>query len=201
VTIGRTVEAVQTKADRTRQRILDVAAAHYAEHGYAGTSLRKIATAAGLQSGSVYFHFASKEELIAEVLRDGPTRALAEVKAAVTALPEAGASDHIRAAARAHLNLLRTSADSGAALVHPRGGLPDQLRQAQADHARRYTGYWTRLIRAAQAEGTIDPTLNARAVRDIILAALNSTSLTGDTRPAYIDQVAETVLHLVLARR
>lgn len=201
MSVGPTAPVGQTKADRTRRRILDVAAAEYAEHGYAGTSLRKIAAAAGLQSGSVYFHFASKEELIGEVLSEGPTQALANVKAAVEALPDAGIAEQIRAAASAHLALLRASSDSGAALIRPRGGLPERLRQAQVVHARRYTRYWTELISQAQMADVIDPTLNARAVRDVILAALNSTSLTGNTQAKYLEEVTETVLRLVLNPR
>lgn len=198
MSVGQTAPTGQTKADRTRRRILEVAAGHYAEHGYAGTSLRKIAAAAGLQSGSVYFHFASKDELIGEVLSEGPTQALANVKAAVEALPDTGIAEQIRAAAGAHLALLRSSSDVGAAVIRPRGGLPEQLHQTQVVHARRYARYWTQLISRAQAAGVIDPTLNARAVRDVILATLNSTSLTGNTHAKYLDEVAETVLRLVL---
>ena len=53
------------KADLTRQRILDAAAHTFLEKGYAATRLSDIATAAGMQAGSIYYHFDSKEQIMA----------------------------------------------------------------------------------------------------------------------------------------
>lgn len=51
-----------------RQAILDVAAALFAEHGYRSTTVRQIADAAGVFSGSLYHHFDSKEAIVDEIL-------------------------------------------------------------------------------------------------------------------------------------
>lgn len=55
----------------TADRILDAAEANFARHGYAGTSLRQVASAVGIQIPSLYNHFASKEALYAAVLGRG----------------------------------------------------------------------------------------------------------------------------------
>jgi TetR/AcrR family transcriptional regulator, cholesterol catabolism regulator len=68
---GRSSPADSTKGDRTRRRLLDAAAAKLAQVGPAGVSLAGIAATAGLKTGSIYFHFASKDELIATVLAEG----------------------------------------------------------------------------------------------------------------------------------
>ena len=47
----------------TQERLLTVAAELFAEQGYAGTSMRKIARAAGITQAAIYHHFASKEQL------------------------------------------------------------------------------------------------------------------------------------------
>src|SRR5262245_4789995 len=56
---------------QTRERILDVAEALFAAHGFAGTSMREIAGAADLTAASLYNHFDGKEALYAAVLERG----------------------------------------------------------------------------------------------------------------------------------
>jgi len=59
------------KGELTAERILDVAEEIFAERGYAGATLRDVATRAGLRTPSLYNHFPSKESLYAAVLQRG----------------------------------------------------------------------------------------------------------------------------------
>ncbi|HEU0239336.1 MAG TPA: helix-turn-helix domain-containing protein [Micromonosporaceae bacterium] len=65
---------VGSAADETRQRILDISVDLFIEQGYAGTSVRDIAERLGMTKGSLYYHFASKEDvlkaLVAPLLTD-----------------------------------------------------------------------------------------------------------------------------------
>jgi AcrR family transcriptional regulator len=79
----------QTKGERTAERVLDAAEPLFAEHGYAGTSLRDIADAVGIRIPSLYNHFDSKERLYAAVLDRGLAPVLAMLDAAVAAAPTA----------------------------------------------------------------------------------------------------------------
>ncbi len=56
-----------TRVNR-RQEILDAAASVIASSGYVGTSLKDIADACGIQAGSLYHHFASKEAIAVELV-------------------------------------------------------------------------------------------------------------------------------------
>lgn len=53
-----------------RDELLALAAEMMAERGLRATTVRDIADAAGILSGSLYHHFASKEAMVDEVLRD-----------------------------------------------------------------------------------------------------------------------------------
>ncbi len=52
-----------TKAERTRQHILNKSAALFNLNGYAGTSMKDIMEATKMSKGAVYGHFQSKEEI------------------------------------------------------------------------------------------------------------------------------------------
>ena len=55
-------------ATDTKQRILDVAEKMFADHGFAGTSLRSIIGAADVNLAAVHYHFRSKEALLEAVV-------------------------------------------------------------------------------------------------------------------------------------
>lgn len=55
-----------SKSD-TKTHILDIAEKHFAQHGYAGTSLRAIIKDARVNVAAIAYHFGTKEELYAAV--------------------------------------------------------------------------------------------------------------------------------------
>jgi len=56
--------------ETTRQQVLDAAKKIFAEHGFAGTSLARIAEESGISDGLILHHFKSKENLYETVLND-----------------------------------------------------------------------------------------------------------------------------------
>lgn len=60
-----------SKGEQTAERILDAAEALFAEHGFAGTTLRGVASVVGIRTPSLYNHFPSKESLYSAVLERG----------------------------------------------------------------------------------------------------------------------------------
>jgi AcrR family transcriptional regulator len=54
--------------EEVRRRILDVAYGIFAERGYEGASLERVAEAAGFSKGAVYSNFANKDELFYELI-------------------------------------------------------------------------------------------------------------------------------------
>lgn len=160
-----------TKKDRTRRRILDAAALVFARVGIEQATLQDIAAAAELKAGSLYFHFASKDVLLSEVLKIGVAESWEHVTAALAAGESAAA--RLRAAIHAHVQA-RHELSSYAAVVigaadrHPRLGDDGYKRQY-----RRYTGLWLELIAGAQAEGALPAGTDPKLLRDLCFGAMN----------------------------
>src|SRR6202035_715232 len=73
--------AVQGRA--TRGQLIEVATRLFAEHGYEGTSIEAVLSAAGVSRGALYHHFAGKEALFEAVVADVSDRVTIELAAAV----------------------------------------------------------------------------------------------------------------------
>ncbi|MDP6346682.1 MAG: TetR/AcrR family transcriptional regulator [Alphaproteobacteria bacterium] len=98
-----------TRADSRRAALLDEAAWLFRQKGFHATSVRDIVSAVGMLPGSLYCHFANKEELLLAVYEIG----IAEISRAVTAAvaTESDPWRRFEAACGAHLEALLKSSD------------------------------------------------------------------------------------------
>jgi AcrR family transcriptional regulator len=162
------------RSDVSRQQILDVAAKLFRARGYTETSLRDIGKQAGMKAGSLYYHFTSKEELAAEVLRIGVRRVH---EAVVRAMKRRGAKgdvkSRLRAAMVAHLETLLDESDYTSAHIHCFPYVPESLRDKLSTERREYEEVWRKLLDGAVAAGALAPGVDCTAARLAILGALN----------------------------
>lgn len=88
-------------------RVLGAALRLFAEHGYAGASVRDVAAAAGVKPATLYAHYPSKEHILAELCRIGHEEQYRSVR---TAVLESGGDprDQIVAYVRAHVTFHTT---------------------------------------------------------------------------------------------
>lgn len=84
--------STQGTSSQTRERILDQAEVLFASRGFAGTSVRDIATRANLTPASLYNHFSNKDALYRAVLSRG-------VQPLIERLVELATSDDLSATA------------------------------------------------------------------------------------------------------
>ncbi|MCO5970519.1 TetR/AcrR family transcriptional regulator [Actinoallomurus soli] len=105
----RRTPRIEARLGASRDRIRAAALAVVAEQGYAGCSIAAVARRAGVATGSVYRHFPSKSDLVAEVFRVASQRE-------VDAFTRAASPD--RAAAESVAAVIETFA--GRALRAPR---------------------------------------------------------------------------------
>jgi TetR/AcrR family transcriptional regulator, cholesterol catabolism regulator len=93
-----------TRAELRRQKVLTVASDLFATKGFEATSMRDVATAANLMSGSLYYHFASKEEMYVAVQDASVSKIFNAVEAAIATVENPWA--RLEAAAVGHLEAL-----------------------------------------------------------------------------------------------
>lgn len=185
-----------TKGARTRLRILDAAAHVLRERGYAGTRLSDIAAVAGLQTGSLAFHFPSKDELIDEVLRHGMAEGLCSVRAAVDSLPtDAAPAARITAAVNAHLDGLDDRNDYAVAMLRMLNQFSSETRRRFRDADQAYVGYWRAVVDDARAAGAIPAEIDTRLLVRLLLGAMNATLERPDSEPR--EHLVSTILFMI----
>ncbi|MEQ8516803.1 MAG: TetR/AcrR family transcriptional regulator [Chromatocurvus sp.] len=165
---GKTV--APDKGNR-RDDVLEAAAALFATKGYAATSIRDIAHEVGILSGSLYYHFASKEELLLEAHSRGVTQVSEAVQ---LALADAAADPWIRmsAACRAHLEvLLGRSPFSQVITPQFPSHFDGDVRATLLAQRESYEAIFRDLVKALPLPDSVNP----RHFRLALLGALNWT--------------------------
>ena len=161
-----------TQTDRgeaTRKRIVEAAANHFLERGFAGTSLNDVIKDSGLTKGGFYFHFDSKAELALEVLETVRTEWREAIFAAAGYHPRAvhQIAAMVRAAAAT-----KCGSPSGTAI----GRLCEELATlpGMAERTRPFDAWFSitaDLFRTAQSQGDMDPTVDAEQAAVFVVCA------------------------------
>ena len=186
------------KAEQTRQRILAAAARTFLQKGYAATRLSDIARAANMQAGSIYYHFESKEQIMAAVLDIGIRGVMEAVRDDVEALgPSASWRERIRTAIAAHLRLLLRQGDFTAADIRNYDQLPDQLQERHLQARTEYGEFWRKLLVDARDAGELRPDANLSLVRMLVLGALNWSLEWYDPTKLPTDRVADELWRML----
>jgi len=158
-------------AEETRHRLLETAADVFGRLGYDGASISDITAAAGLSSGAIYAHYASKAELFVATLR---AHAEAEFERLLGGDSTTDVASFLQL--RAETFDRRTAVERTllieavvAAKRHPE--VAEVLTASMAQREEQLA----ELIRAAQEIGELDPALSAEAVvRFALMVALGS---------------------------
>lgn len=159
-----------------RDGVLDIAARLFREQGYGSVSLRKIAEAAGIKAGSIYYHFGSKDEIVAAVLDAGIRVVHASMRDAITDLPaDTDGETILRSAIRAHLRALLDVSDYTSANVRIFGQVPQSVRDANLPTRRAYEAEWDSLLSQLKKDGTLKQDVDIRRLRLMLIGTLNAT--------------------------
>jgi AcrR family transcriptional regulator len=179
-----------------RELIIKTAARLFREKGYESTSVRELADAVNLQSGSLFFHFSSKEEILLSILESGLLRSVAilDRHLAKARTPR----EKLAAILHGHLTaVLGEERDAFTVVLRDWRGLSTPSRKRVIALRDQYETHIARVLDEI-AEAKLIPR-NTRLFRLFLLGALNWTVQwyrpDGDLT---IDELAEAFLDLVL---
>lgn len=206
-TRGRPRKAVHERDDgNRRQELLRAAARLFRQQGFDATSTRDIATAAGMRSGSPFYHFENKEALLAAVMQEGMQSALQRQAAAMdTAVAQAAAQGHTLSAreclqvlVRSHFEvLLGPDSDFIPVMLYEWRSLSAAQRSEVNRLKDGYEAVWVPVLKALHASGELqgEPGL----ARMMLFGALNwSVQWYDPARQATLDDLTQSVLQLFL---
>lgn len=182
-----------------RQALLSAAARLFRLQGFDGTSTRDIATAAGMQSGSPFYHFKSKDALLYAVMEAGMHSAISrQVQAIDGALPPADAREALRRLIQVHFEvLLGPGNDFVPVMLYEHRALSLAERATLAQLQVRYESVWTPVLQALHDSGQLQAPV--KLSRLLILGALNWTVQWFDrNKEASVEELTDAAMKLFL---
>jgi len=155
---------------RRRREIMDAAAAVFAKKGYHAATTRDIADRLGMQPGSLYYYFESKEAALEEICRIGGSEFGDHIE---TLLAAGGMStrEMIRSAIGNHLQGDRRHYVT--CFAHNRRFLPAEIVPEMNRLARRYTKLWEDLFHRGIGRGEVPADLDCRLAATAAVALCN----------------------------
>ncbi len=157
----------KSHVDSRLPQVLDEAARLFRTKGFEATSVRDIARAVGMLPGSLYCHFATKEELLAAVYVKG----VAQISEAVQTVVKRHTDpwDRLEAACVAHLQSILHDDDFAQVVIRVRPADVPAASQKLIDLRNRYEALFITLIKALPLPRATD----RRALRLMLMGALN----------------------------
>jgi AcrR family transcriptional regulator len=181
-----------------RGRILAAAAHLFRVNGYERTTVRDLAQAVGIQSGSIFHHFRTKHDILREVMVEVILFNTARMQQAFDATTDA--RDRILALIRTELTAINgDSGEAMAVLIYEWRSLDPVCQQDILKLRADYENVWLRALGSARDEGLISPEVDTFLLRRFLTGALGwSNFWFNPDGPLDIDAMAEQALHLVI---
>jgi len=170
---ARKTPAPLTDEGNRRAELIRAAGHLFREKGYDATTIRDIAAAVGMRSGSPFYHFKSKQEMLKAVVLEGMLSALESIEA--VAARKLGPRETFQALIRAHLDtILRSGGDFAPVLLHEWRSLSDESRAEIVATKDRYEGIWQETLSDLKKAGCIRD--DSSLARLLIFGSINWTA-------------------------
>lgn len=169
------VRPEEPTASGRRVELLAIAARLFAERGLRATTVRDIAEAAGILSGSLYHHFASKEAIVDEILRGFLDELFGEYRRIVDS--EGSAREHLDLLVRSSFQAIHDNPHEVAIYQDEVRHLRGRTRFGYLDERNtEFREMWQEVLRAGIDAGQFRPDLDLRLtyrfLRDTVWVAV-----------------------------
>lgn len=189
----------QQRSKETQDRILDIAAARFAQNGYSATSIAEICEHAGVSKGAFYYHFASKQAIFLALL----DRWMNELESAfgnATQGPEPMPTKLTNMARMMRMIFKDEHARIAMFLEFwTQASRDESVWQATIAPYRRFQTYFAALIRQGIEEGSLAP-IDPEAGAQVVISLASGLLLQGLLDPDGADwgQVSEASIGILL---
>lgn len=187
-----------------RQALISAAAQLFKRQGYDATSTREIAALVGMQSGSPFYHFGNKQDLLLAVMVEGMQQAIARQHAACTHTTVDSARERLRQLIRHHFDvLLGPDSDFIPVMLYEWRSLAPAQRKTITELKDDYEAAWIPVLQALHDAGQLQAPMGL--ARLMIFGALNWSVQWYEparknkvAKRATLDELTETALQLFL---
>lgn len=198
---GRPRKTVEDRDDGNRRQALITGAAKlFRRKGFDATSTRDIAAAVGMQSGSPFYHFKSKGELLYAVMEEGMRVAIDRQAVALAAGLRADADPKAVLALliRNHFDvLLGPGSDFIPVMLYEARSISARQRAVLAGLQGEYEAPWVPVLKALHAQGALRA--DVKLSRLMIFGALNwSVQWYDRKKGATLDELTRAALALFI---
>ena len=153
-----------------RADLVRVSARLFREKGFEGTTIRDIADAVGMRSGSPFYHFKTKQEILAAVMEEGLVAGLDATQKIIDS--RLSAQEKFHALVRSHLEtVLAEGHDFIPVLLYDWRSLSPELQARIIELKDRYDSCWQRMLTEMKQSGLIKD--DSGVVRLLLLGAIN----------------------------
>jgi AcrR family transcriptional regulator len=151
--------------------ILNAGARLIVERGYEAFTMRAVASLVNVKAGSIYYHFASKDEIVEEILNTGIARLLDYVQRVLGELPsEAPLETRLKAAVMAHVScMVGLHRDLMQIYEH----LPPVMKRRSRKMREKYALIWYDMLADGSRRGELDNAVELHLLVPFFLGALN----------------------------
>jgi AcrR family transcriptional regulator len=179
------ISEIELESSRpTVDRLFDTAAELFWEKGFAATTTREIAAKLNIQQASLYYHVASKEDLLYRLCKSSIQEILAEVQTALSGTgfslstsSETEPQERIRTLIRAHVKSLLGHQKRNATMLMELRSLTRTHRPEIIELRDKYTSLVQLTLEEAQAASALRTDISAAQLRLALLNMLNWSAL------------------------
>lgn len=165
-----------------RQALIRASARLFRDKGFEATTVRDIAGAVGMRSGSPFYHFSNKQDILKAVMEEGLRQGLERTEAALGMASTA--QQRFRAMVRTHYGILHDEGSEFiAVLLYDWRSLPDEHKADIVAVKDRYDRLWHVCLKDLMDAGLLganserDPAAagDVKTARLMIMGAINFT--------------------------